>query len=127
MKSNIYLTICFSVLFAFATYADDVRTWGREHKIEAELVKIADDGKSVTLRQKSGTVITVPLADLSSEDNAYVKGQRAASDQTRGIPRPSMPVRINGRQDFTEELCRNNLCNHCFFLIRKCLFTISTI
>lgn len=52
------------------------RTWksaNGQHSIEAELVKI--DGDSASLKKSDGQVISVPINQLSTEDQAFLKKQ----------------------------------------------------
>ena len=111
MNKITYLAICFSFLFALMGYSDEVRTWtsaGGQHKIEAEFVKISDDGKSITLRQKDGTEYAVELDKLSKVDQTYVAKQKATANQPEQKaatpPVQSSPVRPAPRPYTVREL-----------------------
>ncbi len=92
-------TICLAVFLAFllvpATNAE-MRTWTSaqgQHKIEAEFVKISDDGKTITLRQPDGKEIHAKLDGLSKADQVYVAKQKVEV-------KPEPPVAV----DLKEEL-----------------------
>ena len=95
MTKPVCLAVCFSVLFTFATNAGETRTWtstSGTHKTEAELVKVSDDGKTITLRKTDGQNTDVLLEKLSKEDQAYVK-KYLNDKKTPPTPnRPSAPV-----------------------------------
>jgi len=77
MKKIIVFTVCVFCLCLIANAAE-VRTWTSadgKFKIDAELVKVSEDGKSVTLRQKDGKESVAKLEKLSQEDSEYVTKQ----------------------------------------------------
>ncbi len=54
------------------------RTWTDitgKHKVQAELVAVAQEDGTVQLRKPNGNVVTVPLEKLSQEDQAFLKRQ----------------------------------------------------
>jgi len=84
MKKIIHFAICFSFLFAFVTYASEVRTWtsaGGQHKVEAEFVSVSDDGKSVILRRGDGKKIFVEYDKLSFVDKMFVDDTKHIAQQ----------------------------------------------
>ena len=75
MKNIFYLMIIFIFALTSVTDADEIRTWvsaSGNQKTEAELVKISDDGKTVTLR-RNGKELDVTVEKLSKDDQEYVK------------------------------------------------------
>jgi hypothetical protein len=121
MRKIVYCAVVFFILPTSAINASEIRSWtvGKEHiEIEAEFVRISDDAKSVSLRQKNGREISVELGNLSRADQLFVATQKIAPGQrprqngqnpgeTPQAPPPSkpeMPKQINNRQDFTDAI-----------------------
>ena len=99
--SAIAVTV-FALTIIIATHADEFRTWTVE--MEAELVKISEDGKAVTLRRKDGREIDVALDKLSSADKSYVTKQTKPTSVP--APKPEQPS-----FNLEEELKKNGLDN----------------
>ena len=81
MKYTVLATLLFSVLCGLSIGAE-VRTWtsGR-FSVEAELVEVSKDGKSITLRRSdNGQEVTLPLDKVSAEDRRYVEKQKRTSE-----------------------------------------------
>ena len=78
MKKTVYLVAFLLLMSAFVTYAAEIRTWTATNgrTIEAELVGISEGGKTVILRETDGTENKGALAQLSKEDQEYVKKQK---------------------------------------------------
>jgi len=97
-------TVTVFCLLALVANAAEVRTWtstSGTHKTEAELVKVSDDGKSVTLRKTDGKEIEVPLDKLSKADSEYTaKQQKPRATITAPNARPSTGSSASG---ITEE------------------------
>jgi len=83
MKKLLAYAVCVSTLLTIAIHADELRTWtsASGQKMEAELIGISEDGKSVTLRRSDGKEGNVALDKLSSADKSYVARQKRALDK----------------------------------------------
>ena len=81
-KITVVVFIIF-VFFTSATRANEVRIWtsatNDRQKLEAEFVKISDDGKTVTLR-KDNREKDFALEQFSKEDQEYVTKQNGANN-----------------------------------------------
>ena len=79
LKKTVYLHIIFLFfLFTFIVNAGEVRTWTATNgkKVEAELIGISEDGKTILLREPNGTENKGALIKLSKADREYVQKQK---------------------------------------------------
>lgn len=78
--------ILLSAIFILATGSIlSARTWkeaGSDRSFDGEFVKI--DGENVVIRRSNGSIISVPLAKFSEDDQAFVKEQAAPSAAPEG-------------------------------------------
>ena len=74
-------------------------------KIEAELVEVAPDGKSVTLRRTDGEKINMPVDALSEADRKFLHQARTAGDTRRADANPFLTNKDrSGAADQTSKL-----------------------
>ena len=89
-----------SIPFFIATIANAVvnadegavREWkdgSGNYKVNAQL--IARDAKSVVLRKDNGELITLPIADLSTQDSQYLQSQE---DESSALPKSTQTFRL---------------------------------
>lgn len=84
-----------------ASEGGGLRTWtdeSGEFSVEAELVD--SSATEVRLRKTDGSVVTVPLDRLSTEDRKYVRGQKEAPDVPSALTGVRRALRIPVSVDF---------------------------
>lgn len=72
-----------------ACCAGESRTWTSadgKHKVEAELLNV--DDQQIRIRKSDGTVVSVPLAKISTSDQEYAKKTKQNASSNRGAARP---------------------------------------
>lgn len=85
MKNILFTTVLWFSLFCDVLTATELRNWtSGKHTVEAELVEVSKDGKSVTLRRSdNGKKVTLPLDKLSEADQNYVRKQKNPPETSR--------------------------------------------
>ena len=78
-------TFVFFFLFTFATNAAEMRTWTSTSGqiVEAELVRVSDDGKTVSLQRADGKKGQASLDKLSKADQEYINQQAKTNRNTQ--------------------------------------------
>ena len=104
MKRIYWISAIAVAVFALtlAAHADEMRTWTSSagQQMEAEMLKISEDGKIVTLRRKDGREGEVALDKLSNADKSYIAKWK------KSTPKPETPS-----IDLKEELKKSDLDN----------------
>ena len=102
---SILLSLGLAVLTTYSRADEPLRKWTDktgEHKVEAKLVSISSDGKTVSIELRDHQTIDVAIERLSSDDRRYLlrqkrlQSKRLASDQKRQELQQRRTVKLYG-------------------------------
>lgn len=107
MKNTVFAAILCALLCGVSTGAE-IRTWtSGKYTVEAELVGVSTDGKSITLRRSdNGKEITLLLDKLSEKDRRYVEKQKTSLDAAKSGSFGAASKGISVQSAFGKRRCR---------------------